>query len=111
MAATSAGPGVVTGVYLTQAQADEIDKGCGVAHDFPSSAALPLSPYAMQHPEHYGLRPTCWRDGKVIHVELTLMDEEGEFIDEAGCNCDLDDPCNNPGCVMERRRYEGNPWR
>lgn len=65
----------------------------------------PISDYARQHPEHYGLRPTMWCGGKVIHVELTLMDADGNFIDEDGCNCDLDSPCNNPRCVMERPYY------
>ena len=74
------------------------------------TAAVLVSNYAMQHAEHYGLRKTSWMgdaSGKtrVIGVELALMDANGEFIDEDGCNCDLDSPCNNPRCVMERR-----PW-
>lgn len=29
------------------------------------------------------------------------VDAEGVVIDDS-CNCDLDSPCNNPQCVMER---------
>lgn len=64
-----------------------------------------VSDYAMQHPDHYGLRPTTWYGGRIVSVDLTLMDADGNFIDEDGCNCDLDSPCNNPRCVMERARY------
>lgn len=64
-----------------------------------------VSPYAMEHAEYYGLRPTMWRGGRVIRVELALMDADSNFIDEDGCNCDLDSPCNNPRCVMERGHY------
>lgn len=69
------------------------------------TTTLDVSEYAMQHAEHYALRPTAWRDGRVVNIELTLMDVEWHPIDEDGCNCDLDSPCNNPRCVMERGRY------
>lgn len=75
------------------------------------TTSVEISDHARQHPEHYGLRKTMWNVNGIVHVELALMDAEGNFVDEAGCNCDLDSPCNNPGCVMERTRYEGNHWR
>lgn len=66
------------------------------------TTVLEVSEYAMQHPDHYGLRPTTWQGGQIVAVVLTLTDANGDFIDEDGCNCDLDSPCNNPRCVMER---------
>lgn len=66
------------------------------------TTTLDISDYAMQHAEYYGLRKTGWKDGQVVSVELALYDANDTFIDEGGCNCDLDGACNNPRCVMER---------
>lgn len=71
------------------------------------TTSVHISDYARQHPDHYGLRPIVWMGGKVIEVELVLMDREWDPIDEAGCNCDLDSPCNNPKCVMDCEKW---PW-
>lgn len=69
------------------------------------TTSVTVSPYALQHPEHYRLRPVMSRNHRNLQVELCLLDADDEFVDEDGCNCDMDAPCNNPTCVHERRWF------
>jgi hypothetical protein len=47
----------------------------------------------------------CWVCNTSGEVRSDQVDREGEFMPD-GCNCDMDDPCNNPVCVMERELEE-----
>jgi hypothetical protein len=67
-----------------------------------SRANVYASPYAIAHPEAYELVALRWQCGVPLVVELRLVDATDLVIDEESCTCDLDAPCNNPRCVMER---------
>lgn len=79
-----------------------------------SRANVYASPYAIAHPDAYELVARVWQRGVPLVVELALVDATDRVIDEDGCNCDLDEPCNNPRCCMERdledRRMMRSVW-
>lgn len=76
-----------------------------------SRANVYASPYAIAHPEVYELVALRWQRGVPIVVQLALVGADDRVIDEDGCNCDLDAPCNNPRCVMERDLEERAMFR
>ena len=67
-----------------------------------SRANVWASPYAIAHPDAYDLVALRWQRGVPLVVELVLVDATDLVINEESCVCDLDTPCNNPRCVMER---------